>query len=103
MSIEYIDLVLCHIYDDPRKRPYLFFAPAFSNLEKGNKVIVDAAGDQKFALVEACCTVGLGDSCYEALIVACKATLPLKRVLSRLIYVDFNYKEEPKDGEPDQA
>lgn len=88
----YIDLVVCK--HDGDNKPYLFAAPAWSHLRKGDKVIVDTCHGNKAATVHAVCTTEQGSEAYVCLAVATGAREPLRKVIAKTVYADFYYPEE---------
>lgn len=88
----YIDLVICK--HDGSNKPFLFQAPAWSRLSNGDSVIVDTCHGKQTATVQAVCTVERGSQEYVCMMMAAKATHPLRKVLSRVYYADFSYPEE---------
>ena len=91
----YIDLVLCQ--HSPDGKPYLFVAPAWSYLKSGDSVLVETRCGLKDAVVVDCITEAV-ESEYIKFAVACVgASLPLKRVMSKITYKDFDYTEDKKE------
>lgn len=43
--MNYKDYVLCKL--DSSEKPYLFYAPRFTHLKKGDRVIVETKGDRQ--------------------------------------------------------
>ena len=89
----YIDLVACkHANND---KVFLFRAPRFSYLNKGDMVIVETKNGESEATVEASRTVDLHDNDFVEFICCLSgAELPLKRVLKKVTYREFDYMEE---------
>ena len=90
----YLDLVVCK--HDGDNKPYLFAAPAWSHLGKGDKVVVDTRNGIKAATVHAVCTVEQGSEAYVCLAVATGAKEPLRKVIAKTVYAEFCYPEEAK-------
>lgn len=90
---DYIDLVACkHMNND---RSFLFKAPKFSYLDKGDKVMVETKHGNAEATVEASYTIDPEDNDLMKLILSLNgAELPLKKVLKKIKYIDFEYKED---------
>lgn len=90
---DYIDLVACkHMNND---RVFLFRAPQFTHLDKGDKVIVETKHGNAEATVEASYTVDPDDNDLMELILSLSgAELPLRKVLKKIKYIDFEYKED---------
>ena len=91
---DYIDLVACkHMNND---RSFLFKAPKFSYLSKGDKVIVETKRGNAEATVEASYTTDFNNDTelLELIIALSGAELPLKKVLKKITYREFDYMEE---------
>lgn len=91
--METIDLVLCE-HDLNKGKKFLFQAPMFSYLEKGDKVVVDTKYGEQVATVLASCSVGKGTEQYTMIVQACGATEPIKKVISKITYRKFEYSDE---------
>lgn len=91
--VDYIDLVACkHMNND---KAFLFHAPKFTHLDKGDKVIVETKKGNAEATVEASYTIDPDDNDLMELILSLSgAELPLKKVLKKIKYIDFEYKED---------
>lgn len=97
---KYLDLVLCDFNQDGK--PYLFIAPAWSNLKKGDAVVVDSDGDDSCATVLSVITVSEDDEQkIEFAIRATRATAPLKRVISKIVFREFEYEEDEDNEQSD--
>lgn len=94
MAKEYVDLVSCDIGG---RHPYLFIAPSFTRLKEGDEVIVDTSLGKIRAKVVAVITIQYEGSGYDFIVKATNATLPLKKVLQKVIYSDFEYDEEKEN------
>ena len=97
----YIDLVICKHPNSDKK--YLFQAPCWSHLKPSEDVIVDTRKGKEPAKVVESITVSKDSDEYKfiTLLVAKsneQATLPLKKVLSRVVTDELKYDEEDKDG-----
>ena len=89
----YIDLVACKHPND--NRAYLFKAPNFSHLKNGDKVIVETRLGEKEVEVVATYTIGSDQDELLSMIIALSgAEIPLKRVLKKITYREFEYEEE---------
>ena len=88
----FIDLVLCKHLVDSRK--FLFYAPAFSCLQKNDQVVVDTVRGNQTAIVVNSVTVDVDTEDYRFILDATNATLPLKKVISKVMYRDLEYKPE---------
>lgn len=87
----YLDLVICT--HTPLVRKYLFRAPAFSGLKLGDSVIVETKRGDSCAEVKSVCTVPEGSAHFESLAIALDATLPLKRVLAKVVLQALDYAD----------
>lgn len=96
MSQKYIDLVLCK--HDGHEKFFLFCAPAFSGLKKGDRVIVETIKGESEATVERSYTISKErDDEFEFILVASGAYLPLRKVLKKIEYIEFEYEEESNE------
>ena len=95
----YIDLVICkHPVDS---RHFLFQAPRFSYLKKGDQAVVDTARGEQTAFVIDAITCVEGSDEFNFIVTALKATTPLKKVLSKVAYMELAYKEENDEFDQD--
>ena len=98
--MNYFDFVLCkHEHCD---KPFLFYAPAFSGLKRHDLVMVETFDGEKFAEVMACTT--LSDDEKETIDLIMRATgaqTEMRKVLSKVAFLDFDFKEEGEDGSTD--
>lgn len=90
--MKYIDLVLCQHPNDNRN--FLFVAPAWSRLQRGDNVMVDTRNGKCLAIVQDTALVEKDSDLYIFIVTASKATLPLKKVISKIEYHEFEYEEE---------
>jgi len=90
----FVDLVLCKHIDDLDGHIYLFYAPAFSGLKKGDSVIVDTKYGQKLAEVKDIETVDTKLPVYDFIVTAAGATKPLRKIIYRVINDELEYEEE---------
>lgn len=88
----FIDLVIC-TYPVSNKK-YLFEAPRWSGLEQGDEVVVEDAQGKHTALVVDCSTFQKRDDKYRFVVNAMNAELPLARVVSKIEYRKFDWKED---------
>ena len=89
----YIDLVACK--HPNYNKAYLFKAPQFSHLEKGDKVIVETENRDAEAEVVATYTIGGDDDELWSMFIALSgAEIPLKKVLKKITYREFKFEEE---------
>ncbi len=87
-----IGLVLCKHRNEGKK--YLFRAPAYSSIDKGDTVVVEDQNGETMATVVGYADVIVGNEEYEMILECCGATLPLKRVLSKVVYREFRWDED---------
>lgn len=96
-SSNFIDLVVCkHSAND---NAYVFQAPAFSLLRKGDKVIVETKQGEQMAEVERVYTARNSGEELDFILIASGATLPLKRVLKKVTYKEFEYEKGSQNEE----
>ena len=88
--------VVCQHTGDSKK--YLFYSPAFSNLEKGDEVLVDTQFGEKKATVLAVCTSSSEDVERILRILAGAEDKPVKRVIGKYNFVKFDYSEDENNG-----
>lgn len=95
---DYIDLVICkHANSD---HPYIFKAPAWSNLNAGDDVFVETKHGEKIATVERKYTVDTTDNDeFEFILMASGVTTPLRKVLKKIEYKEFEYDDEEDSEE----
>ena len=92
--MKYVDLVAV-TFDNSDKK-YLFRAPAWSHLKKGDIVRVDTALGIKNATVVGSATFSkdLEEEEARLVITLCGAVLPLKTVVAKVEYHAFVYEDE---------
>lgn len=95
---DYIDLVLCK--HPMNEKTYLFRAPAFSHLKKGDGVFVETRKGEQLAEVINSWTGNVDDGEFMEFIKDCThAKFPLMRITGKLELKTFDYKEEDEiDG-----
>lgn len=88
-----IDVVLCKMEDDSEDKGYIFLAPKFSYLMKGEKVVVETRYGIKRAIVIASASM-LRDSDSYNLILKAKGLkkAQMKRVLKKVVETDLNWE-----------
>lgn len=92
-----IDLVLCSDALHGGQK-FLFQAPAFSLLEKGDKVLVETRYGERDVSVMCTCTVRENTDQYDMILKCEGATEPIRKVIGKTVLTRFNYKEgETKD------
>ena len=92
----YIDLVLCRHKDDDRN--LLFQAPKFSYLKPNDEVIVETKLGNLSAKVVQSITIDVESEVYGFITSMYRVTLPLKKVLAKVRYSEFEYSEETENG-----
>ena len=76
-------------------KPYLYHAPAWSCLQKGDQVIVETSHGDKAAIVEACATYhDIETETIDMIMTAAQATPNVKRVLAKVCYSKMDYGED---------
>ena len=90
--------VVCQHTGDSKK--YLFYAPAFSYIEKGDEVLVDTQFGPRRATVLAVCTVYEDDTDAERALRALAGAedKPIKRVIGKIQLTKFDYSEDENNG-----
>ena len=86
-----IDLVLCKF--DGCDKSYLFKAPAYCGIEAGDEVVVDTVNGYERATVQMTDTVDITRDEYMNTVNVCGATLPLMKVVKRVIYRDVEWED----------
>lgn len=92
----YVQFVVCQHTGDSKK--YLFYSPAFSNLEKGDEVLVDTQFGEKKATVLAVCTSSSEDVERILRVLAGAEDKPVKRVIGKYEFTKFEYGEDENNG-----
>lgn len=88
----YFDFVLCK---QENGKNYLFHAPAFSKLKKGDLVKVETVHGEKLATVVSCITLAENDDAkIDFIMNATGAPKDVKKVLAKVEYSDFEYEDE---------
>ena len=90
---EFFDFVLCkHENSD---KAYLFRAPAFTHLTKGDLVVVETKKGEQMAMVVSSITLSNDDADeIDFIMNATGADSDVKKVLRKVVYKDFKYKED---------
>lgn len=94
---EYIDLVVCKHDNNPKA--FIFRAPAWSNLQKGDLVIVETKSGEKEAIVERSYTTNKSSEELDFILVSSGASVPLKKVLKKVTYKNLVYEDEDRENE----
>ena len=97
MSNNYVDLVLIKhpasaMYTN--NNVFLFEAPKFTHLEKGEKVICVTKNGEAEGEVVNSITVTTDSDEYKFAIDATGATLPLAKIKARIRLIEFEYEDE---------
>jgi hypothetical protein len=92
----YVQFVVCQHTGDSKK--YLFYSPAFSNIDKGDEVLVDTQFGEKKATVLAVCTSSSEDVERILRVLAGAEDKPVKRVIGKYNFVKFDYSEDENNG-----
>lgn len=92
----FVQFVVCQHTDDSKK--YLFYAPSFVKIEKGDVVLVDTQFGEKKATVLADCTSSLDDVDRILRVLAGAEDKPLKRVIGKYQFTKFDYGEDENNG-----
>lgn len=86
------DFVLCKHPNDNRN--FLFRAPAFSGLAKGDEVIVDTKYGRQLATVESCVNLDESETdLIDLIMTATGASKEIKKVISKVKYMNFEYED----------
>lgn len=95
---DYMDLVICKF--DSNHNLSIFSAPAWTYLKKGDRVLVETKKGEAEATVEKTYTVDVSNrDAFEFILMAGGVSLPLKRVLKRVMFIDLDYKSEDSEHE----
>ena len=93
---KFVQFVVCK--HDCEIKKYLFYAPAFSDIKKGDEVLVDTQFGEKKATVLAVCTSS-SDNVERALRVLAGAEgKPIKRVIGKYNFSKFDYSGDENNG-----
>ena len=91
--MKYVDFVICK--HDGCEKKYLFYAPAFSHLDKGEMVTVDTARGEQMVTVVSSMTVEKTDKrAIDFIMESMNAPSEVKRVLSKVHFSKYDYEEE---------
>lgn len=94
---KYIDLVVVrHPNDD---RDFVYQAPSWSDLKEDDEVVCEAEGMPLYGLVKKTCHADFDFHADEISVILylAKAEMPLKRILSKVTYKEFEYSEDEDD------
>lgn len=94
---DYVTFVVCR--HDGNDRNFLFYAPAFTTLEKGDKVLVKTCkGEQIATVVTSCASACTGSDVEQTLRTLCGAEgKELKRVIGKFVFRKFDYGDETNE------
>lgn len=89
-------LALVRFDCDSFARNYLFETPLYASLDVGDKVYVEDSDDVATVISEwNSVFLDSGDKdAFDMIVAACEATLPLKKIVSKIHISDFKYEED---------
>ena len=93
---KYVQFVVCK--HDCEIKKYLFYAPAFSDIKKGDEVLVDTQFGEKKATVLAVCTSSSDDVERALRVLAGAEGKPIKRVIGKYNFSKYDYSEDENNG-----
>ena len=93
---KYVQFVVCQ--HDGEIKKYLFYAPAFSDIKKGDEVLVDTQFGERKATVLAVCTSSSEDVERALRVLAGAEGKPIKRVIGKYNFSKFDYSEDENNG-----
>ena len=93
---KYVQFVVCQ--HDGEIKKYLFYAPAFSDIKKGDEVLVDTQFGEKKAIVLAVCTSSSEEVERALRVLAGAEGKPIKRVIGKYNFSKFDYREDENNG-----
>lgn len=101
---EYIDLVLVKHHETDYET-YMFQAPRWSDLKKGDEVIVETCiGEQKAKVIDSyTISTDYNEEEFNFILTASKAKLPLKKVLKKVEYHEYSYPEPEEVEEAEEV
>lgn len=91
----FVQFVVCQHTGDSKK--YLFYAPAFSDIKKGDEVLVDTQFGEKKATVLAACISSSDDVERTLRVLAGAEDKPVKRVIGKYLFAKINYMGDVND------
>ena len=86
---KFVQFVICK--HDCEIKKYLFYAPAFSDIKKGDEVLVDTQFGEKKATVLATCISSSDDVERVLRALAGAEDKPVKRVIGKYLFAKINY------------
>ena len=93
---KFVQFVVCK--HDCEIKKYLFYAPAFSDIKKGDEILVDTQFGEKKATVLAVCTSSSDDVERVLRVLAGAEGKPIKRVIGKYNFSKFDYNEDENNG-----
>ena len=93
---KFVQFVVCK--HDCEIKKYLFYAPAFSDIKKGDEVLVDTQFGEKKATVLAVCNSSSDDVERALRVLAGAEGKPIKRVIGKYNFSKFDYSEDENNG-----
>jgi len=102
----YVDLVLVIFtsdVNDKRSKRYLFEAPGFAHIQDGSKVICNVKDGTETGWVVSSYTVDKNSEEYNFMCECTSATLPLKRIKSKIREIELDYEDEEEKEEVEVA
>ena len=93
---KYVQFVVCQHTGCSKK--YLFYSPAFSNIEEGDEVLVDTQFGAQKATVLAVCISSSEDVERSLRVLAGAEDEPIKRVIGKYQFVKFDYSGDENNG-----
>ena len=93
---KFVQFVVCQHTGCSKK--YLFYSPAFSNIEEGDEVLVDTQFGARKATVIAVCTSSSEDVERVLRVLAGAEEKTIKRVIGRYQLVKLDYSGDENNG-----
>ena len=93
---KFVQFVVCK--HDCEIKKYLFYAPAFSDIKKGDEVLVDTQFGEKKATVLAVCTSSSDDVERALRVLAGAEGKQIKRVIGKYNFSKYDYSEDENNG-----
>ena len=93
---KFVQFVICK--HDCEIKKYLFYAPAFSDIKKGDEVLVDTQFGEKKATVLAVCTSSSEEVERALRVLAGAEGKPIKRVIGKYNFSKYDYSEDEING-----
>lgn len=92
----FVQFVVCQHTGNGEK--YLFYAPSFTKIEKGDEVLVDTQYGERKATVLAVCTTSSDDVNRILRVLTGTEDKQLKRVIGKYQFAKFEYSEDENNG-----